>query len=486
MNNITIDDLLKLVSNYKQNYIDMIKKAYDYADYLHEGQKRQSGEPYIIHPLNVAYILCEMSGKHADADTICAALLHDTLEDTKATKKEIEEMFNSDVANLVDGVTKISRMNFSSETEQNLANTRKIITGITDDVRIIIIKLADRLHNMRTLQYKTVFKQKENALETMEIFIPLAYFIGAYRIKNELEDLSFKYLYPEEYKRLTHQMTEFYKDSESCIKEMYEKIDYLLGNENIPHEIKIRTKNIYGIYKKRQEGYKNMDIHDLLALKIMVDEITNCYLTVGLIHKEYKPLQGKFRDYIGSPKLNQYQSLHTTVFGKDGRLVQNQIRTFEMDQVASFGLPALWGLNMGHPRDVMQAELRSKSPLYRTLADFNIMFKDNNEFVSQVKSELFTNNIYVYSKDGEMIGLPKGSNIVDYACYVDIEKEIIGARVNDEEVFLNCVLKNKDRIVPITDKYSSMDRNVFVDIANTSFAKKKLMERQEKTWEKRI
>lgn len=474
MNNITIEDLLNLIKDYKQNYIEMIKKAYDYADYMHKGQIRQSGEPYIIHPLNVAYILCEMSGKHADADTICAALLHDTLEDTKATKKEIEEMFNKDVANLVDGVTKISRMNFSSEIEQNLANTRKIITGITDDVRIIIIKLADRLHNMRTLEYKTEFKQKENALETIEIFIPLAYYIGAYRIKSELEDLSFKYLYPEEYKKLSYKMKDFYNDSESCLKEIYEKIDTLLNNNFIPHEIKIRTKNIYGIYKKKCEGYKITDIHDLLAIKIMVDEIYNCYYALGLIHNEYKPLQGMFRDYICSPKPNQYQSLHTTVFAYDGRLVQNQIRTFEMDQVASFGLPAMWGLNMGHPRDIMQKELRSKSQFYKSLGDFNIMFKDNNEFVSQVKSELFTNNIYVYNKNGELIGLPKGANIVDYACYLDIEKELIGARVNDEEVLFNYVLKNKDRVIPIIDKYSGMDRSNWESIANTGYAKKKL------------
>ena len=247
---ITITDLLNNIKSYNPDELEIIKKAYDYADYMHKGQTRQSGEPYISHPLNVAYILSEM---HADKDTICAALLHDTLEDTKATKEEIADLFNKDVANLVDGVTKISKMNFSSKTEQSLANTRKIILSITDDVRIIIIKLADRLHNMRTLAFKSEFKQKENALETLDIFTPLAYLIGAYRIKSELEDLSLRYLYPDEYKKLEDMMNRLNEDSNACLKEVLTNIEEILNNNEIPHEIKVRTKNIYGIYKKLKE-----------------------------------------------------------------------------------------------------------------------------------------------------------------------------------------------------------------------------------------
>ena len=483
MNNITIDDLLNLVKNYKPEHIETIRKAYEYADYLHAGQTRQSGEPYIIHPLNVAYILCEMSGNHADVDTICAALLHDTLEDCNVTKKDIEVMFNSDVANLVDGVTKISRMNFSSKAEQNSANTRKIINGITSDVRIIIIKLADRLHNMRTLEYKSPFKQKENAVETMEIFIPLAYYIGEYRIKSELEDLAFKYIYPDDYKKLFDQMHLYYEDSEPCLNEMYQKIHTILSDNLIPHEIKIRMKNIYGIFKRMKEGQKLSDIHDVLALKIMVNEVNNCYVGLGLIHSLYKPVPGRIKDYICNPKTNKYQSLHTTVFGEDDKIVQTQIRTFEMDEVASFGLAALWNINTSNPRDKMQEELRRQSQVYKSLGDFNIMFKDNEEFVTEVKSDLFSDKVYIYTSKGDVIEMPKGSTIIDlaYRIHTDIGNTLIGAMVNEEYENVNYVLKNKDRVFLKTDEHSSIDRTNWDRIAKTSYAIKKIKEYKRKS-----
>ena len=281
VNNITLNDLLNEIKSYNPEEVEIIKKAYLYAERLHSGQVRQSGEPYITHPLNVAYILSEM---HADRDTVCAGLLHDTLEDTDITKEEIAQSFNQNVANLVDGVTKLSKLNFSSKQDQNYANTRKIITGITEDVRIIIIKLADRLHNMRTLEFKSAFKQKENSLETMEIFVPLAYYIGAYRIKSELEDLSLRYLKPDMYKKVEEQKLKIEESSIDCLGEMLCKIEKILKDRNIPNEIKVRTKNIYGIYKRLNEGHKLSDIHDLLSLKIMVDEIENCYKTLGIIH----------------------------------------------------------------------------------------------------------------------------------------------------------------------------------------------------------
>ena len=406
--NITIDDLLNVVKTYNTEEVESVRKAYLFAEYLHRGQTRQSGEPYITHPLNVAYILAEM---HADKDTLCAGLLHDTLEDTEVTKEEIEENFNEYVAKLVDGVTKISKLNFSSKQAQNLANTRKIITGITEDVRIIIIKLADRLHNMRTLSFKSEFKQKENAMETIDLFVPLAYCIGAYRLKSELEDLSLQYLYPDKYKKLSEIKLKVEEDSTGCLEEMLATINKILSDKEIPHEIKVRTKNIYGIYKRLEQGHQVDNIHDLLSLKVMVDNIANCYYTLGLVHSKYHPINNKFKDYISTPKTNMYQSLHTTVFGLDDRLVQTQIRTFDMDKIASFGLTAYWDINKGNARDKMQKDLKEKYQFFNSLLEINKAFSDNQDFVRQVKEELFSDKIYVYTTKGETIELPKDSSV---------------------------------------------------------------------------
>ena len=473
--NINIYDLLESIKTYNPEEIEIIKKAYEYADYLHEGQKRQSGEPYIMHPLNVAYILSEM---HADRDTICAALLHDTLEDCDISKEDIAELFNKDIANLVDGVTKISKMNFSSKAEQNLANTRKIITGITEDVRIIIIKLADRLHNMRTLGFKSEFKQKENSLETMEIFVPLAYYIGAYRIKSELEDLSLQYLKPNMYKIIEEKKLILEEDVNKCLQEMLYKIQTILRNKEILNEIKVRTKNIYGIYKRISEGHKLSDIHDLLSLKIMVDEIDNCYRTLGIIHQEYHPINDKFKDYICNPKTNMYKSLHTTVFGPDDRLVQTQIRTFDMDKVASFGLTTYWDLKKGEARNVMQEDLKQKFQFFKSLTEINTMFGDNQEFVSQIKLELFADKVYVYTTKGDIIELPKGSTPIDlaYKIHTDIGNTMVSAIVNDEYVQIDCQLKNKDRVRIVTDPLSFGPREDWIDKAHTSYAKRKIKE----------
>ena len=475
MNSITIDDLLRNLSEYNPDAISDVKKAYDYASYLHNGQVRQSGEPYISHPLNVAYILSEM---HADSDTVCAGLLHDTLEDTNIKKEDIAHDFNQNVANLVDGVTKLAKMNFSSKQDQNYANTRKIITGITDDVRIIIIKLADRLHNMRTLEFKSEFKQKENSLETMEIFVPLAYYIGAYRIKSELEDLSLKYLKPDVYKRIGEKKIRLEETSSDILKEMLYKIETLLNDRNIPNEIKVRTKNIYGIYKRLSEGHKLSDIHDLLALKIMVDEIENCYIGLYLVHSKYKPINDKFKDYICNPKTNMYRSLHTTVFGPEDRLVQTQIRTFDMDKIASFGLTAYWDIEKGKARDVMQDDLKQKYQFFKSLIEINSIFGDNQQFVNQVKNELFANKIYVYTTKGDIIELPKGSTVIDYAYNLDtdIGNTMVGAFVNDEYVPVDYVLQNKDRVRIVTNELSYGPREGWLEKAQTSLAKKKLKE----------
>ena len=467
--------LLSKIKEYDEENADIAYRAYQYALVLHEGQYRQSGEPYIIHPLNVAYILAEM---HADIDTICAGLLHDTLEDTNIRKEDIAHDFNQTVADLVDGVTKLSKMNFSSKQDQIYANIRKIITGITEDVRIIIIKLADRLHNMRTLQFKSEFKQKENSLETMEIFVPLAYAIGAYRIKSELEDLSLQYLKPDMYKKISERKIKLEESSDECLKEMLHTIETLLDAQNIPNEIKVRTKNIYGIYKRLNEGHKLSDIHDLLALKIMVDEVAKCYYTLGIIHKKYHPINEKFKDYICNPKTNMYQSLHTTVFGPDDRLVQTQIRTFDMDKVASFGLTAYWDKQKGKARDVMQENLKQKFQFFKSLIEINSMFGDNQQFVNQVKNELLSDKVYVYSPKGDIIELPKGATPIDFAykIHTDIGNTMVGAFVNDEFVPIDYVLRNKDRVRIVTDDLSFGPREDWINKAQTSLARKKIKE----------
>ena len=473
MNNITIEDLITKVQVYNESGISKVLKAYEMADKLHKGQIRQSGEAYISHPLNVCYILADMN---ADTDTLCAALLHDTLEDSDITKEEIAKEFNVDVANLVDGVTKLAKMNFSTKQEQNLANTRKIITGITDDVRIIIIKLADRLHNMRTLMFKSPYKQKENALETMDIFVPLAYYIGAYRLKSELEDLSFYYLMPDEYERFEENKQKLEEDSNSCLHEMLYKIESMLNDRNIPNEIKVRTKNIYGIYKRLKEGSKLSDIHDLFALKVMVDEVENCYKSLYLVHKEYHPINNKFKDYICNPKTNMYRSLHTTVFAPDDRLVQVQLRTFDMDKVASFGLATYWDINNNNARSIMQEELRKKYQFFTSLKEIDEMFNDNELFVKRVKEELFSEKVYVYTPKGDVIELPKGSTLIDFAYRIDVGNIMISAKVNDRDVPVDYVHQNKDRVKIIVDELTYGPREEWASKVQTSSAKKKILE----------
>ena len=472
---MNIEMLLKEVEKYNKKDIEKVRKAYEFADILHKGQYRQSGEPYITHPLNVALILAKMN---ADTDTLCAALLHDTLEDTSATKDDIEYFFNSEVANLVDGVTKISKMNFSSKKEQNLANTRKIITSITNDVRIIIIKLADRLHNMRTLEYKSKFKQKENAIETMEIFVPLSYYIGAYKVKSELEDISLRYLKPEIYRAIEYKKIKIEEESKDILEEMLEKIEKVLNNNEIPNEIKLRTKNIYGIYKKISKGFKYTDIHDLLALKIMVDNVEDCYRVLGYVHNEYHPINSKFKDYVCNPKTNMYRSLHTTVFGPEERLVQAQIRTFNMDKIATHGLTAYWDINKDGARDKMQKDLRSKFQFFKSLTEINEMFRDNQEFITQVKVELLSEKVYVYTSGGDIIELPVGATPIDFAYKLDenIGNTMIGAYVNDENVPVDYKLVSKDRVRIITNELSDGPNEEWIEKAKTSLAKQKIIE----------
>ena len=473
MNNLTVNDLLSKVAEYNIEGLEMVKKAYYYAEELHKGQKRQSGEDYITHPLNVAYTLAEM---YADTDTLCAALLHDTLEDTEITKEQIAIDFNDDVANLVDGVTKISRMNFASKQEQNLANTRKIITSITNDVRIIIIKLADRLHNMRTLQFKSEFKQKENAKETLLLYVPLADRLGMHIIKSELEDLSLKYYNSDAYQRVRDIRMKIDEDTKQCREEMLQTINKVLTNANIPHELKIRTKNIYGIYKRLEQGQKLSDIHDLLALKILVDNVAKCYPTLGLVHDKYFPMNNRFKDYIANPKTNLYSSLHTTVFGAEGRLVQIQIRTFEKEKIASYGLTAFWNINKGNARNIMQEDLKNKYQFFESLVEIDQNCTDNQEFVKRIQQELLSQRVYVYTNKGEIMELPLGSTAIDlaYKIHTDIGNKMVAAIVNDNPVDCDYILHNKDRVRIITDTLSLGPNIEWLDKVKTTKAKRQI------------
>lgn len=474
MEKLTLNDLLAKVAEYNIENLEIVKKAYYYAEELHRGQKRQSGEDYIVHPLNVAYILVEM---HADKDTICAALLHDTLEDTEITKEQIAKDFNETVSYLVDGVTKISRMNFSTKEEQNMANTRKIITSMRNDIRIIIIKLADRLHNMRTLQYKSEYKQKENSQETLLLYVRLADRIGLHVLKRELEDLSLQYINNDEYNRIKEMRLKVAEDSKECIQEMLGTINDLLNNQNIPHEEMVRIKNIYGIYKKIQRGYRLTEIHDLLSLKVIVDNINDCYPTLRWIHWKYKPINRKFKDYISVCKPNGYQSLHTTIFGEDGRLVQTQIRTPQMNQVASYGLAANWGDYPENANLVMQQEWKTNDPFYDSLVEIDSQYANDKEFVDQVYRELLGDRISVYTQTGKL-ELPKGATPIDvaYNIHTEVGNNMVGAIINGKEAEIGKQLKQNDNVRIITDDTSIGPNASWLNQTATTKAKRKIKE----------
>jgi len=423
---------LEKLKNLLKEDQEKIRKAYEYAKIKHQGQKRESGEEYIIHPLEVANIIAEF---YPDPDTICACLLHDTLEDTTTSKLELEILFNKTVAELVDGVTKISRMNFHSKKEQNLANTRKIITSIQKDIRIILIKLADRLHNMRTLEYKKREKQIENAYETLEIFVPLAYYLGVYRIKSELEDLSLYYLKQEEYRKYQEIASYLQQRSYHTLESMKQQIMTNLRNENMDSNIKIRSKNVYGIYQSLHQGKKLQQIHDLFSLKVMVPTKKDCYISLGIIHQLYRMMEGRFKDYIANPKTNLYQSLHTTVFGLDQLLTQIQIRTNEMDEIASFGLPAYWMQNGN------REEKGKNLPFRHIIEEVDQNCKSNEEFLKEIKKELFQPMIYVYNPDGTRIEIKEGTTLKELKQKMNITTNCC---INGKIVNENYLLQNKD------------------------------------------
>ena len=458
--NITIEELLEIVNSYNNNTDDLnlIRKAYDYASKKHFGQKRISGDDYIQHPLNVALILTEIK---ADAYALSAALLHDTIEDSDGTKEEIEKEFGSIIALLVDGVTKINKINFSTESEQTAAYQRKILVGLSSDVRVIIIKLADRLHNMRTLYVLSKENQKKKARETLEILTPIAHRIGIYKIKSELEDLSLRYLKPEAYYDVVEKLNLKKTQRDAAVNKMMSEVSNLLNENNIVHEIKGRSKSIYSIYQKMNKGKKFDDIYDILALRVFVNTEQECYLALGLIHSKYKPVPKRFKDYIAIPKSNLYQSLHTTVFGIGGDLFEIQIRTYEMDKIAEYGVASHWSYKenkAGTSKDVMDQKLQ----IFRSIIELNEESTSNEEFVDWIKKDLLTSDmIYAYTPKGDVIELPEGSTTVDFAYKVhsEVGDKMVGAIVNDNIVPLNHVLKTGDIIKINTNKTSKPSKD---------------------------
>lgn len=471
---ISYEILRSNLSYLDEEDIKLIDKAYNFANEKHEGQRRRTGEPYIIHPLNVAYILTTIK---ADKETICAGLLHDTLEDTETSISEMEKEFGKEITKLVDGVTKINNINISTENEYLTSYYKKIIVGMSEDVRVIIVKLADRLHNMRTLYALTVEKQKKKAKETLEILAPIAHRLGMHKIKSELEDLSLKYLKPEIFFDIAEKLNTTKVERDSYVNNMMEEVSNLLKQNKIKHEIKGRSKSIYSIYKKLDKGRSFNDIYDLLAIRILVEKEQECYLALGLIHSKYKPIPKRFKDYIAMPKTNLYQTLHTTVIGPDGNLFEIQIRTYDMDKIAENGIASHWAYKEGKNASVeMQNITEQKLQFYKSIIELNEEKLSSEDFVNTVTNEVLNNSIYVYTPKGDVFELPKGSTPIDFAYRIhsEVGDKTVGAIVNNNMVPLSYELKNTDVIRIITNKASQGPSREWLNIAKTTQAKNKI------------
>ena len=471
---VTIEDLINKLSYLNDDkQKEEIRKAYLFAYKKHSGQFRKSGEEYIIHPLNVGIILTSI---YADSDTIEAALLHDVLEDTDCTQEEMEEEFGKEVTKLVMGVTKLSKIHFSTENEYLIDYYKKIIIGISEDVRVIIVKLADRLHNMRTLWALPKEKQKIKAKESLEILAPIAHHLGIHKIKSELEDLSLRYLKPDVFYDIAEKLNNTKLERDKTVYEMMREVTSLLTDHNIVHEIKGRSKSIYSIYNKLDKGKKFSDIYDLLALRILVNTEQECYLALGIIHSKFRPLPRRFKDYVAMPKPNMYQSLHTTVFGLDGYLFEIQIRTYEMDEVAENGIASHWAYKENKDAKAnMQSTTEQKLQFFKAIMDLNNDKMSSEDFVHSVKDEVLNNNIYVFTPKGDVFELPKGSTPIDFAykVHTKVGETMVGAIVNNSIVPLNYELKNND-IVKINTNKNSTPSKEWLNIAKATQTKNKI------------
>lgn len=470
----TLDDLLEKAKVYikSDEDIELIKKAYLFASKAHAGQLRLTGDDYMLHPLNVALILTEI---YADAQTLSAALLHDVINFANVTIEEIEKEFGPEMKALVDGISRINKLSLSADNEALVSYHKKILVGLSGDVRIIILKIADRLHNMRTLWAIPENKRKEKAKETLEILVPIAHRLGINHIKSELEDLSLKYLKPDVYNDILEKLSESRAELDKSVDKMMESVSKILDENNIPHEMKGRSKSVYSIYNKLQKGKTFNEIYDILALRYFVNTVSDCYLALGAIHAKYKPMPKRFKDYIARPKANGYQSLHTTVFGVDGKLFEIQIRTYEMDKVAEYGVASHWSYKEHGINKVNDMELKLKS--FRTVIELNEQQVEGEEFVNTVKNEVFNpTNIYVYTPKGDVFELPIGSTPIDFAyrVHTSVGHQMIGAIVNGNIVPLDYKLKDGDIVKINTNKNSKGPSQEWINICFTTSAKNKI------------
>jgi len=456
----------------------LIEKAYGYAEIAHTGQKRNSGEPYIIHPVEVAMILADIE---MDTASICAALLHDVVEDTDITFINILSEFGEEIALMVDGVTKLSRIDFQSREEAQVENLRKMFMAMAKDIRVIIIKLADRLHNMRTLQYQSEAKQKEIARETMEIFAPLAHRLGIFKFKWELEDLAFAYLETDIYYEIAKRLKQKRREREDYVQELIVQIQTGLQQIGIKADIAGRPKNIYSIYKKMVKQDKDIDeIYDKIAIRVIVNEVPECYGVLGIIHTMWRPLPGRFKDYIATPKNNMYQSLHTTLIGKGGEPFEVQIRTWEMHGSAEYGIASHWRYKEG--ASPKERDFDEKLSWLRQMLEWQQEIKDNSEFMESLKIDLFDDTVFVFTPKGAVFELPKGACPVDFAyrVHTEVGHHCIGAKVNGRIVPLDYPLGNGDIVEIMTSKSSPGPSHDWLSMVKTSSAKSKI-----KSWFKR-
>lgn len=470
---ITIDEIYKQILGYQPDApIALVEKAYNLAVDAHKGQFRASGEEYICHPLGVAKILADLQ---IDALTISASLLHDVVEDTAVSLDDLEKQFSKEVALLVDGVTKLSRFEYKSKEEQQLENYRKMFLAMAKDIRVVLIKLADRLHNMRTLKHMSPEKQKRIAQETMEIFAPLAHRLGIFNMKWELEDLSFRYLEPEHYYDLVDQMKQKRQAREEIINDAVDVLSEKLQELGIKADIQGRPKHFYSIYKKMKKSNKDLsEIYDLYAIRVVVDSVKDCYGALGIVHTLWKPLPYRFKDYIAMPKSNMYQSLHTTVIGTRGQPVEIQIRTWEMHRISEYGIAAHWRYKEGAKG--ADKDFDQKLSWLRHLIEWQQELRDPREFMDALKLDVFTDEVFVFTPKGDVIDLPAGSVPIDFAyrIHTDVGHRCVGARVNGKIIPLEYRLNNGDIVEIITSKQGSGPSRDWLNIVGSSETRSKI------------
>ena len=476
MSDKLIDDLIDNIKENKLNVnLDIINKAYNFAKVKHGNQIRKSGEPYIIHPVAVAKILVEMG---MDTSTIAAGLLHDVLEDTSCTFETMEKEFNLEIAKLVDGVTKLTKFEYKSKEEQQADNVRKMLLAMAEDIRVIIIKLADRLHNLRTLEYMTKEKQMQKAKETLDIYAPLAHRLGMSKIKWELEDLSFRYLHEKEYYDLVNAIAEKRTEREEYTAKVVNELLERLQEAGIDAEIDGRTNNFYSIYRKMIKKNKTLDqIFDLIAVRVLVNSVKDCYGVLGIVHTIFKPIPGRFKDYIAMPKPNMYQSLHTTVLGKGGRPFEIQIRTFDMHKTAEYGIAAHWKYKEGDNSTVSKEKDFDKKLVWlRDMLEWQKDTSDAHEFIEDFKIDLFSDEVFVFTPKGVVINLASGSTPIDFAyrIHTDVGNKCVMAKVNGKVVPLDYKLKTGEIVEIITSNSSKGPSMNWLNYAKSNQARSKI------------